>query len=148
MGTNSQIDLSDSELRSYVTEITDRTASDGELFRGLVRAHLLAGGAAVLDVLRELLEEASAVHQRESLHPDHGKLAVFWQWIAQRAWIAECLAEAIAQAPPRMKAAGDRVIQQIDERTSTLRGDVAAATVKAGLARDIVAPRRALLKKG
>lgn len=147
MPTQRHVDLSQSELRRYVTETTDRTASDGELFKGLIRAHLLAEGGEVLDVLRHLLEEASATHQRESLHPDHDKLDVFQQWITQREWITECVVDAIAQAPPGMKAAGERVIQQIDETTSALRGDVAAARFEAGLRGPIVAPFKVQLKK-
>ena len=140
MATQRAVDLSQSELRRYVTETTDRTASDGELFKGLIRAHLLAEGVKMFDVLRQLLEEASATHRSESLHPDHDKLDKFRQWIAQRGWITECFADATAQAPPGMKAAAARVIEQIDETTNGLRGDAAAETVRAGLSRDIVAP--------
>lgn len=139
--------LSESELRRYVTEITDRTASDGDLFKALIRAHLLAEGAELFDVLRALVEEASAIHQHAYLHPDHEKLDVFDQWLAQRAWITECFADAIVQAPPRMKAAGARVIQQIDATTSVLRGEMIAETFRVGTRRTIEAPHSFESKK-
>jgi len=147
MGPERQIDLSDSALRHYVTEVTDRTASDVELFTALVRAHLLAEGDALFDVLRALVEETSAIHRREYLHPDHDKLDVFDQWVAQRAWIAECLTDAMVQAPPRMKEAGRRVIQQIDETTSSLRGEAVAERFRIGTRRAIAVPHTLHLKK-
>jgi len=147
MATQRHIDLSQSELRRYVTETTDRTTSDGELFKGLVRAHLLAEGAEVLDVLRDSLEEASATHRSEFLHPDHAKLDKLQHWVTQREWITQCLVDAIAQAPPAMKAAGAHVIKQIDETTSALRGNLEAARVKAGLRGPVVAPFKAQFKK-
>jgi hypothetical protein len=147
MDPQRQIGLSESALRRYVADITDRTASDVDLFTALVRAHLLAEGGELFDVLRVLVEEASTIHEREHLHPDHDTLDVFDQWIAQRAWITECLAAAIVHAPPRMKEAGVRIIQQIDEKTSWLRGEAAAERLRAGNRNTIVAPHTYTLKK-
>jgi hypothetical protein len=147
MGPERQIDLSDSALRHYVTEVTDRTASDVALFTALVRAHLLAEGDGLFDVLRALVEGMSPIRQREYLHPDHDKLDVFDQWVAQRAWITECLADAIVQAPPRMKEAGSRVIQQIDETTSWLRGEAVAERFRIGTRRAIAPLHTLQLKK-
>jgi hypothetical protein len=142
-----QIDLSESELRRYVTHVTDRTASDGDLFKALIRAHLLAEGAELFEVLRALVEQASAMQQQTYLHPDNEKLDVLEEWMAQRAWITECLADAIVRAPPRMKAAGDRVIQQIDETTSRLRVEANAERFGAGSTRAIVVSHPYQFKK-